>query len=76
MHKSVQRKSLIQRINNNGLIEPENFQCEIVFEFTSFVATVTAIVFRVTFPGGRDTATVVTSELGSVAGDIDAARLV
>jgi hypothetical protein len=47
-----------------------------IYVFTSFVASVAAIVFRVAFPGGRDTAAVVASELGSVTGDVDAARLV
>ncbi len=43
---------------------------------TSFVASVAAIVFGIAFPGGRDAAAVVASELGSVARDVDAARLV
>lgn len=43
---------------------------------TSFVAAVSAIVLGIAFPGGRDTAAVVASELGRVASDVDAARLV
>lgn len=48
----------------------------LLFFFTSFIATVAAIVLGIAFPGGRDATAVVASELGGVASDVYAARFV
>lgn len=43
---------------------------------TSFVTSIAAIVLGVAFPGGRNAPAVVAGELGGVASDVDATRLI